>query len=487
VFPQLLIRAGGRAGHRIPLQGSVFRVGRRQDLEVSLHPERDLEVSALHAEIRAETNGWSIRDLGSRNGTFLNGRVVGGTPVPLRPGDEVRLGPRGPVLELRVLQPRAFVDISGTSAVAEGSPPSFSPAEPPAGVPHRTSSRPLLIALVAAGLMVLTIGGIWALATSRERAAWERERAELTVLADSILEAETTAVGDVNGELEELEDALARSRDELEQIRAELAAVRASSRENAPPPTPPAGAPEPAPRQPDAQLDELERRLRDATTALERQQLAAALDFEAIEGANRPAVALVFAEHADGRVVTGTAFAMEPSGRLITSRHIVLGDDRSTPALRIAIQFSDSSQIFPGRLVAASPDWDLAVVDVENVVGPVPVVSGLNLRPDTLPAGTPLATLGFPLGGEMDRGREGQAPPARPLLSAGILLERAGREMRFQGYGEPGASGSPIFDADGQVVAILFGGIRDGDSRIVLAVPAPVAAALLQSASSARR
>ncbi|TVR65593.1 MAG: FHA domain-containing protein [Gemmatimonadales bacterium] len=487
MFPQLLIRAGGRTGHRIPLEGSIFRVGRRQDLEVSLHPERDLEVSALHAEIRAEAHGWSIRDLGSRNGTFLNGRVVGGAPVPLRPGDEVRLGPRGPVLELRVLQPRMASGETRVSSSPE-TPPS-SPGEHPhpeaVGLPP--SSRPLLYALVAAALVVVTIGGIWALATSRERAAWERERAELTDLADSLLEGEPGVVGAPHGELEELEDALARSRAELEQIRAELAAIRATRSEAMPPSTPPAGAPEPPPMQPDPDLDDLERRLRDATTALERQQLAAALDFEAIEGANRPAVALIFAEHTDGRVVTGTAFAMEASGRLITSRHVVLGDDRATPARRIAIQFSDSSQIFPGRLVAASPDWDLAVVDVENVVGSVPVVSGLNLRPDTLPPGTPLATLGFPLGGAANGAPDGPAAPARPLLSAGILLERTGQELRFQGYGEPGASGSPIFDADGQVVAILFGGIREGEGRIVLAVPAPVAAALLQSTSGAGR
>ncbi|TVR58022.1 MAG: FHA domain-containing protein, partial [Gemmatimonadales bacterium] len=288
MFPQLLIRAGGRAGHRIPLQGSIFRVGRRQDLEISLHPERDLEVSALHAEIRAEADGWSIRDLGSRNGTFLNGRVVGGAPVPLRPGDEVRLGPRGPVLELRVLQPRRAVAETGTPSVMEGPPATSGAAPHLEAPPPRPSSRPLLIALVAAALVVVTIVGIWALATSRERAAWERERAELTGLADSLLEAESEVVADTHGELEELEDALARSRAELEQIRAELAAIQATPREGASPATPPTGATQPALRQSDPDLDDLERRLRDATTALERQQLAAALDFEAIEGANRP-------------------------------------------------------------------------------------------------------------------------------------------------------------------------------------------------------
>lgn len=480
MFPQLLIRSGGFAGRRIPLQGSVFRVGRRPDLEVCLHPERDLEVSGLHAEIRAEAHGWSVRDLGSRNGTFLNGRVVSGVPVPLRPGDEVRLGPRGPVVELRVFEVPRREDATVVSPAPEEG------ALGQSVVPPGDMSSRLLAGIVALVLVVVGGVGIWALASSRERASWEQERAELAGLADSLLEAEAEATQSVRGELEELEEALRRSRDELERIRAELATAHTETQVAERPAAPTPGA-SPEPSIPDPALEDIERRLRDATTALARQQLAAALDFEAIEDANRSAVALLFAEHPDGRVVTGTAFALEPGGRLVTSRHVVLGDDGATAPRRIAVQFSDSSQIFPGRLVAASPDWDLAVVDVENVLGSVPVVAGLNLRPDTLSPGTPLATLGFPLGGEAGDLTNHSPAPARPLLSAGILLERSGQELRFQGYGEPGASGSPVFDADGLVVAILFGGIRDGDRRIVLAVPAPLAAALLQSAPDAER
>ena len=48
-------------------------------------------VSRLHAAIERVTGGWVIQDLGSRNGTYINGaRVM--TPRALRSGDEVRLG-----------------------------------------------------------------------------------------------------------------------------------------------------------------------------------------------------------------------------------------------------------------------------------------------------------------------------------------------------------------------------------------------------------
>ena len=51
----------------------------------------DRTVSVLHAVIERVTGGWIVQDLGSRNGTFVNGdRLMG--PRALRHGDELRLG-----------------------------------------------------------------------------------------------------------------------------------------------------------------------------------------------------------------------------------------------------------------------------------------------------------------------------------------------------------------------------------------------------------
>lgn len=52
---------------------------------------RDRAVSRLHAVFERVTGGWVVQDLGSRNGTFVNGTRIF-SPRALRHGDEIRLG-----------------------------------------------------------------------------------------------------------------------------------------------------------------------------------------------------------------------------------------------------------------------------------------------------------------------------------------------------------------------------------------------------------
>jgi DNA-binding CsgD family transcriptional regulator len=51
----------------------------------------DPTLSRLHAVLERYEAGWCVRDLDSRNGTFVNGRRIWGER-PLRPGDELRVG-----------------------------------------------------------------------------------------------------------------------------------------------------------------------------------------------------------------------------------------------------------------------------------------------------------------------------------------------------------------------------------------------------------
>ena len=53
--------------------------------------------------------------------------------------------------------------------------------------------------------------------------------------------------------------------------------------------------------------------------------------------------------------------------------------------------------------------------------------------------------------------------------------------IQLNGYGAQGASGSPIFDASGQVIAVLYGGEAGSGGRVVYAVPSSFAIQLLNS------
>ncbi|MGZ4626346.1 MAG: BTAD domain-containing putative transcriptional regulator [Kineosporiaceae bacterium] len=82
------VDAGGRALSRaLPATGSVL-IGRDAGADV---PLGDPSVSRTHAAVLRWENGWTLLDLGSRDGTTLDGRpVTDGTP--LHPGDVVRCG-----------------------------------------------------------------------------------------------------------------------------------------------------------------------------------------------------------------------------------------------------------------------------------------------------------------------------------------------------------------------------------------------------------
>jgi putative nucleotidyltransferase with HDIG domain len=68
---------------------AVLRIGRLTSLEVVID---DSSVSRRHAEIRATPNGWRVRDLGSTNGTFVNGTRLSAGEWPLRSHDVIRCG-----------------------------------------------------------------------------------------------------------------------------------------------------------------------------------------------------------------------------------------------------------------------------------------------------------------------------------------------------------------------------------------------------------
>lgn len=88
---QIVVRESGAA---YPLDGEVV-IGRGAGCTVSLD---DTFVSQSHARLLLREDGWHVEDLGSTNGTFLNGDRLT-LPRPVRKGDRVQVGRT--VLELR--------------------------------------------------------------------------------------------------------------------------------------------------------------------------------------------------------------------------------------------------------------------------------------------------------------------------------------------------------------------------------------------------
>ncbi|HWB72676.1 MAG TPA: FHA domain-containing protein [Egibacteraceae bacterium] len=78
---------GGRSV--VALGDERFAVGSHPDNDLAVASDRS--VSRLHAVFERFPAGWCVRDLSSRNGTFVNGQRLFGQR-PLRPGDDIRVG-----------------------------------------------------------------------------------------------------------------------------------------------------------------------------------------------------------------------------------------------------------------------------------------------------------------------------------------------------------------------------------------------------------
>lgn len=85
--PVLVIREGQLVGQRWTIDSEEFVIGRGHDCHIVL-PER--QVSRHHVKILYEDNRYVLYDLGSKNGTHLNGQQIEGTAV-LQDGDEIQI------------------------------------------------------------------------------------------------------------------------------------------------------------------------------------------------------------------------------------------------------------------------------------------------------------------------------------------------------------------------------------------------------------
>ena len=84
---------------KIEIFKDTTRLGRERGVEVEIALEA-ANVSRRHAEIRRQGDSCVLVDLGSFNGTFLNGRRINSAEV-LNNNDTIQLGPGGPSIRFR--------------------------------------------------------------------------------------------------------------------------------------------------------------------------------------------------------------------------------------------------------------------------------------------------------------------------------------------------------------------------------------------------
>lgn len=124
----LVVKEGPLAGSRLELDEELV-LGREGGVEID-----DDQMSRRHAVIRAVADGFEVEDLGSLNGTFVNGQRIEGV-TRLSGGDEIKVGQT--VLELDAVRVPAAVGATAespqVSAPTTATPvPQAAPTPPPA-------------------------------------------------------------------------------------------------------------------------------------------------------------------------------------------------------------------------------------------------------------------------------------------------------------------------------------------------------------------
>jgi phosphoserine phosphatase RsbU/P len=110
-MPSLVFVAGPIAGRRYKLAEGEYVIGRRSDCQIFVP---DMRVSRQHARLLKNGEGWTLEDLGSNNGTFVNGvRLQQATA--LRHDDEILIANNRIRVEAREHTPEARAPSEGNA------------------------------------------------------------------------------------------------------------------------------------------------------------------------------------------------------------------------------------------------------------------------------------------------------------------------------------------------------------------------------------
>jgi len=160
---KLTMRQGPRPDQAFELSKDVHTIGREAGNDIIIN---DPQVSRHHARLTLQGSAYILEDLGSTNGTFVNGRRVTG-PVALSHGDMLGLG------DTVVLAVSGGADAAVTQVGRVPTAPSMQPARPqavsqqpsratgqpapPAAQPGMADNRRRMLVIGCAGLALLAV------------------------------------------------------------------------------------------------------------------------------------------------------------------------------------------------------------------------------------------------------------------------------------------------------------------------------------------
>ncbi|HET7041526.1 MAG TPA: FHA domain-containing protein [Gemmatimonadales bacterium] len=130
------MRSGAKKGQRIPIRVPVVNIGRAEYNDIVLPDE---SVSTQHAKLQRREGVWVLVDLGSTNGTFVDGERIS-EETPIAPGTTVRFGDASVIFEpdddaLGIGKGAAGTKVMGAMKVDAPAPaPKAAPAPAPAPV-----------------------------------------------------------------------------------------------------------------------------------------------------------------------------------------------------------------------------------------------------------------------------------------------------------------------------------------------------------------
>lgn len=467
------------SGKRFEAKGTRIRLGRGRECEVQPVETSDTIVSRVHAELTVGPSGrLELRDAHSRNGTFLNGqRIV--QPLPVRLGDKIMLGQGGPVLLVEGMGTapqkvalghktvRGMISDALTEAKEErrkGGRGSTAFMKAIAGERRLRWLSSLLLILV-----LLLAGGVygvyWLLSRQLEhtkqalRTAEDSSRAEGERLRRELAAARAAAQQALGQQLAAGEARREEAQQDLQRMREQLAAAERR-----------------APSQ--GLIDSLRRAVTTAeaqAASLDAKMRAIrATDFAGMAQQNQAAVGLITVAWGGDRY-DGTGFVISPDGYMLTNWHVVADSTHAAPDT-VWVTMADQSVGHYADVVAAARERDLALVKIRDYQGSH--LTAIDWGATKARQGEPAALIGYPAGSGFARDR---ASVVRTSMTAGILSRVTADLIQFDGMTTGGSSGSPVFNAAGEVVSVHRAGLRQGPG-FALSVPVKYAIPLMPPA-----